>query len=360
MRIGILTFHTAHNYGAVLQCYALQEYLRSCGHEVEVIDYRLSVIQRDYRVFYWKRFISVRPLWMLKKIGRECRLMSARRQRYHAFEAFIQGRLRLTPLSSIMDRPFDRIVIGSDQVWNTSLTNGFSAYYWGAFPHPSVTGIVSYAASMQDSWPAEQDETISRLLQNFTAISVREQTLVPRLSVLASGRTVVAVADPTLLLSREQWDSIAVRPPIDAPYLLLYQVETHPNSLSIAKSVASDLGLKLVCLSVRLENENSRETLSTSPELFVGLFKYASFVVCSSFHGTVFSLIYNVPFYTIRMNKGKDNRVRSLLDQLGLQERFISNYVSGMVHELKTSQAISLHETPLLRTSFDYLSSVLK
>lgn len=320
MRIGILTFHCAHNYGAVLQCYALQEFLRQRGHDVRVIDYRPKAITNVYRWFDKKRIIRKNPLRSAIQII----LLYWKKKRYEKFEDFINSELQLAPVESIMRNPYDVIIIGSDQVWNYNLTNGFDEYYWGNFPHPSKTRIVSYAASMQDSWPEELNSTICRNLENFDYLSVRESALAVKLMRIYSSRTIYQVADPTLLLQREVWASLAKRHKISKPYLLLFQVEKRDKRTEeIAAKIANKEKLSIVQFLTAVDRKTSKVAMTNSPSEFVGLFMNAAFVVCSSFHGTVFSLIFNRPFVSVRMGVGKDNRVGNLLKTLGLEHHFI-------------------------------------
>ena len=334
MRIGILTFHAAHNYGAVLQCFALQTALQAEGFDVSVIDYRISSMLRTYKVLDWRRFVATKPAKMLRKIRSEVPLLPVRKRRFDAFEHFINSRLRLVPVSTISQRPFDYIIVGSDQVWNTKLTDGFDPYFWGRFARPAATKLISYAASRQDTWSQEEASEISARLSRWDAISVREHSLQTQLQDLMPEKPIKAVADPTLLLSSSEWSKLAVAPAISEPYLFFYQVEVSPKALQIAKAVAAELQLRLVCLSAHVGDACSPESEATSPEQFVGWFRHASFVVCTSFHGTVFSLIFRRPFLSIRMNQGKDNRVLSLLEKVGLQERFIADYHPGMAADV--------------------------
>lgn len=322
MRIGILTFHCAHNFGAVLQCYALQEFLKYRGHDVYVIDYKPKAITDVYRWFVLKRIIRKN----LYRAAKELLLLYWKKKRYDKFEDFINNRLHLAPVESIMKNPYDMIVIGSDQVWNYNLTNGFDDYYWGNFPHPENTRIVSYAASMQDNWPEEISPTIRKNLENFDCISVRESSLAKKLSSLTCGRRIYQVADPTLLLTREMWASLAIKPQIFKPYLLLFQVEgRNKKTEQIAETLSQIKNLPIVRFTTLVDWHTTRNVQTISPADFVGLFMNASFVVCSSFHGTVFSLIFNRPFVSVRMGVGKDNRVSNLLQQLGLGNHFIDS-----------------------------------
>lgn len=354
MRIGILTFHCAHNYGAVLQCYALQEFLTKKGHDVNVIDYRPKVITEVYKWFKKERIIRKNLFSALK----ELMLLPWKKRRYDQFRNFINCKLNLVPVGTITQKPFDVIIVGSDQVWNFNLTNGFDEYYWGNFPHPKNTLIISYAASMQDDWPEELSLRIKQNLENFSQISVRETSLATKLKEVSGGRNIFQVVDPTLLLNREDWDALAKVPKVTKPYLLLFQVETQNEKVErIAEEMAKRKNLPIVRLSTLVSWETSHMVKNTSPEEFVSLFKNASFVVCSSFHGTVFSLIFNRPFVSVRMGVGKDNRVDNLLRQLGLTDHFVDVLNTDSDY---TYNSVSEGLKALKENSVDFITSIDK
>ena len=323
MKIGILTYHYAHNYGAVLQCYALQEYLSSLGHTVKIIGYENSNIIKDYIVFDIRRFLMRNPISLLKRIFHEIKYYNVRRERHNAFEGFIKSRLNICKPQEIMSEPFDLIIIGSDQVWNYKLTNGFDFYYWGGFYHPKTTELATYAVSMQDNWPADIDEEIKKKISNFQYLSVREEKLAKKLSQIVPNRNINVVVDPTLLFKSYDWNKVAEKPQINFRYLLLYQVDTNSLAEAVAAKVAEELNVKIIRLFAQPDKPHSAEVANCSPCQFVGLFKYADFVVCSSFHGTVFSIMYKKPFYSIRV-PGKSSRVETLLEKFNLSEFLIS------------------------------------
>lgn len=354
MKIGILTFHCAYNYGAVLQCYALQKFLIQMGHDVSVIDYRPKSITNVYKWFKIRLILRKN----LYKSVKEMFLLYGRKKRYDTFRRFSENYQRLAPVSSINENPYDIILIGSDQVWNYDLTNGFDDYYWGNFPHPKNTLIISYAASMQDSWPNEMSIRIKQNLENFRQISVREISLAAKLTELSGGRRIFQVVDPTLLLDCEDWDVLAKAPRMEKPYLLLFQVgRRNKKTEHIAEEMAKRQNLPILRLSTLVSWETSRMVMNTSPEEFVGLFKNASFVVCSSFHGTVFSLIFNRPFVSVRMREGRDNRVENLLGQLGLTDHFVDVLNKDSDY---TYNSVSEGLKALKKNSVDYITSLDK
>lgn len=324
MRIGILTFHAAHNYGAVLQCYSLQEYLKSLGHDVSVINYQNKRMLSVYKRFRIGRILKKNPIQMIKNVYTEFSLYKKRQKRYLAFQKFIKGKLNLVPVETIERLPFDIIFIGSDQVWNYKLTYGFDSYYWGDFMRPPHTMLVSYAASMQDKWAESKNEIIKLKLKNFNFISVREASLARKLQILSPDKRIYHVVDPTLLLSTSIWNRIAIQPNIHSPYVLFYQVDVNPLAREIAKKIAEREGLKLLVISANIQNENDDVSISVSPADFVGLVKYSKMIVSASFHATVFSILLRKDFYSVKAH-GKNARINSLLSSLGLESRAIES-----------------------------------
>ncbi len=347
MKIGILTFHRAHNYGAILQAYALQEVLTSRGHYVEFIDYKSPHLLRIYKWFSWKRFIHKDIAISIK----ELKLLPKRKMRYDRFQHFIQDKLVLSKHSYNL-QSYDAVIIGSDQVWNTTLTFGFDPMYWGDWNHHH-TVVASYAASMEDIIAPNKKSGITRFLKNFDYISVREKDIKEQLKPLTN-KPIDVVVDPTLLLNREKWLDLGGKPLIEHDYILLYQVRNNNVALDIAHKIAAELKIKLVCLSARIDLCNDKVSISSGPLEFLNLFRHAKFVVCTSFHGTVFSIVYHVPFFSVILNDGKDARVINLLSQAGLSERGISEYTNHSLSPINWEHVDEYIEK-VRQKSMDYL-----
>lgn len=347
MKIGILTFHRAHNYGAILQAYALQEVLTNRGHDVKFIDYQSPHLLRIYKWFSWKRFIHKDMAISIK----ELRLLPKRKMRYDRFQRFIQDKLALTEHSYHLPS-YDAVIIGSDQVWNTTLTHGFDPMYWGIWNHRH-TIVASYAASMEDRIAPDKKSEIVRLLRNFDYISVREKSIKEQLSPLTD-KPIDVVVDPTLLLDREKWLNSGDKPIIEQGYVLLYQVRNNKVALDTAHKIAAKLKMKLVCLSARVDLYNDKAAISSGPSEFLSLFRHAKFVVCTSFHGTVFSIVYHIPFFSVILNDGKDARVMNLLSQIGLSERGISEYADHSLSPINW-ECVDKKVEEIRQKSLDYL-----
>lgn len=327
MKIGILTFHCAHNYGAVLQCYALQETLKSMGHEVEVIDYRPNFLT-------YSKFINFQNIkntsisTTLRKLIRELAVLPKKNIRYFVFNRFINKRLNLSTHNknySYIPAEYDIYIIGSDQVWNKKITNGYHNPYFASFPFPKGNKkYISYAASMESEDISKDTNILKKLLSNFDAISVREESLRQSLQELSQKR-ISLVLDPTLIADKTMWHKLAIKPRIKKKYVLVYEVRTNPHTIKFANNIAKQLNAEVVRLFAWVDRFNNKnEYKCESPENFLGWFKHAECIVTTSFHGTAFSIIFEKPFYTKELDNEGNSRSFSLLNKLGLDARIIN------------------------------------
>lgn len=333
MKIGILTFHRALNYGAILQCYALSQVLKEMGHEVEVIDYRPNYIEK-YRD-PWNVYAMTKAKGVVAKVKVALGILvylKPKRRAARKFNNFIAKYIRLSNkvVENIQDIPndYDVYVLGSDQIWNPVICDGYSTVFWGQFNHKEKSKIITYAASMRlMSIPEKDKEKIKNYLSSFHAISVRENSLNTLLYELNAINSSVVI-DPTLLASLDIFDKIAVRPSIDR-YVLLITLEKDSHAFEFAQRIANQLNCKIVRLAAvrnlhldRLRY-NAINKFGVKPEEYCGLFKYATCVVGISFHATAFSLMFKRNFYVLE-SEGRD-RAFNLLSYLGLEDRMVSS-----------------------------------
>ena len=314
MRIGILTFHRALNYGAVLQCYALQSVLQSLGHDVKVIDYR----QPDVELAYKPIVLS----WLLKKLPFPHKLLpylkdAARmRRRHKLFKPFEKQYLSLTSnayTDSIPD-DFDAYVVGSDQVWRLCQDGRPDRFYSGDFARGANSRLIGYAvSSTQRSVETMGAENLGHAIGRFDSFSFREANYAS-LTKKMTGLDVETTIDPTLLVDEKVWHEMADSPRRHKKYVLVYEVRTLAECPDMlirrATALAGRIGAEVVDVS-RLEIGVGE---------FVSYFRNAAAVVTSSFHATAFSIIFERPFYTYVLNDGKDSRYVDLLTSLGLSD----------------------------------------
>lgn len=330
MKIGILTFHFAQNYGALLQAYALQRYLQQLGHSVEIINYEPDWVERggpfrmpvskeavhaDLVIAYqkltrFKAFLSGKNLHPLFSDFRS-RYLTESNRKYRTLEA-----LRKDPPQC------DVYVCGSDQIWNPSVQAGLDPAYFLDF---GSARRVAYAASfgrndVEDSF----HELLSELLGEFFAIGVREKSgmdLVQRLS----GRRPAWVPDPALLLP--DYDEIIEPPGRDKDYLMSYVLRSGAGIGEVQQHIAERLNIEVVVPYNRQRRwKGVGSEVVCSPGQWLGLIKSARVVVTNSFHGTVFSILFKKPFITVALPDSKaslNDRMISMLDRLGLSDRML-------------------------------------
>lgn len=327
MKIGVLTFHCAHNYGAVLQCYATQEFLRSMGHDVEIINYRPTYLIEPYKIFSIRRTLSKNPIRLIRNIIKDLLVFRLRNKRWRGFERFINNHLNIGNIVTAGEIPtdYDVYIVGSDQIWNPKLTRGFDGVFFCCFQFlKEHRKFIAYAASMEaKDLDEESIGFYTNNLKHFDAISVRETDLLRLLQPLSS-TDIRHVLDPTLMAPVHIWDNFSSNEVIEKKYVVVYQVRTNKKTIDIANYIATQLGAEVKILVAWMEINSKNMYQDATPEDFVNTIRNAACVVTTSFHGTAFSVIFNRPFYTIKLNDGADSRSSSLLNSIGLSDRLIS------------------------------------
>lgn len=357
MKIGIITFHNALNYGAMLQAYALQKYLLLQGHDVEIIDYRQSYITQTWALISHKRLKGNYILGTIKRYLNEILWMFwFRLRRYNAFHSFLKKYLIISSRQNIKtenDIPeYDVYVIGSDQIWNYKLTNGLDRILCGCF-NKKGGKIVFYGASTQPiELNKEQKDFFKSSFKNVDLISVREIDLLPIYQPLTE-KKIEVVVDPTFLLERKFYDEIATKVNHKKDYLLVYEVATHPKVMDIAKTIANENNWDIIVIPSNVctkLNKNIRN--SAGPNDFLGYIREAKCVITTSFHGTVFSIKFQVPFYTFLLGTKTDSRSMNICNLLGLSDRLINEKTNIVFSKIDYSKIKKLD----LSTSFTFLN----
>lgn len=312
MKIAIYTFTAANNYGAVLQAYALKQFLCSLGAEVHDVDYRPQYLVERYRPFSrYRLFGKGNPL---KNTLKEILQYRTLRNKNQLFDQFRNKYLDLILPSEALES--DLYIIGSDQVWNYKITKG-DLILLGDIDG-SKGNVISYAASMEENLSETATKNFSKRLKDFSAISVRELSLQNKLQKDYDINSTLVV-DPTLLLSADEWKKVE-KPytKADKPYLLLYGFGFTKQDMTSVEAFSKEKGLRVIRLTTGSKFTGGYRN-DVSPEQFIYLFDNAEYVVTNSFHGTSFSLIFNKPFLEIPNHAlGLNKRVKSLFDLQGI------------------------------------------
>lgn len=329
MKVGILTFHASHNYGSMLQAYALQHTLTNLGVENEIINFRSdiqkSLIEPPLKVCH--------PRSSFYKIFKEPTKTIQLMRKYNRFELFIRKFLKVgIEINSpeqipayIAKNNFDTIITGSDQIWNPGCWD-FDMCYLADFPFRGKR--IAYAPSLgcaPEQISKEDEDRIRNAISKYDAISTRESQGKDFLSLLTD-KPVDVVLDPTLLLDSGDYATLATgKVDISEPYIFYYTPREDSGYFEKAIKLSKLTGLKLMVTQEYSEYRGSDiiRKLDCGPREFLTVIKNATYTIGNSFHLLVFSLIFGREFYLL--SKGPDSRMMSLLKPLGLQNRMIIN-----------------------------------
>lgn len=351
-KIGIITFHRADNYGAVLQAAALQRAIIWMEYRCEILDYDARIISKNYDVILKTSVVqTLKSLLEYKE----------RKHRKQVFDAFRNKQMLFSPpidkenLEIIADK-YDKIITGSDQVWNYNLTASDGAYFLDFVQNSHKK--LSYAASFgMGEIPVNKFAWYKDKLADFGHISVREKTGVELVKKI-TGNNAINDVDPVFLLSSSDWVQIMSARPTEKNYVLAYMCDE--ISASYAKKIADEKGLDLVNIVYyksyrhpKLNVGNCR--IDVSPDGFLSYIYYADYVVTGSFHATAFSIIFNKKFI-VSVPDNVGSRITDLLDMTELKGRALSTwtdiegeidweYVNNIVAKARETSLKNLQES---------------
>ncbi|MDD4369865.1 MAG: polysaccharide pyruvyl transferase family protein [Anaerostipes sp.] len=339
MKIGILTFHNAHNYGAVLQCWSLQTYLEKEGHEVVIINYRQPSIDASYALSKYKikkKFGSYKLDKIYNAFSKKYQMYCARKEepekakQHDKFEDFINHKLHVTNVYydyeelKLNPPKCDAYIAGSDQIWNPDLTGDLNETYLLQFGKKETLRI-SYAASLGKTEIIDSHQMyFAGALRNFDAVSVREKAAKTILQDLTA-REIVEVADPTFLLEKKDFESLMIPAKEKSKYIYVHNVHISiidERLNAIAEELSRRLDIPVIHNKAHYEIENQKGVFQGGVEEYLGMIHNAEYVVTNSFHTTVFSLIFHKEFITVP-HRTNPERMRHLLSKLGLEAHLI-------------------------------------
>ncbi|WP_026497684.1 polysaccharide pyruvyl transferase family protein [Butyrivibrio sp. WCD2001] len=344
MKCGILTFHFAHNYGAVLQAYALKNHIKSMGHEAEIIDYVPE---------HLKRFYSNNPFVngkRLRSVSKQIIRIHKNKMQFKRFGAFISDEL-------LDESSFDAdlLLCGSDQIWNNQITGNSPEYFAGV---GNYKRIASYAASFGSSELDEyQKDCIKKYLPGYSGISLREGDLLGKVSEL-SGKDVELVMDPVFLMDKQEWHSFSNKAinNYETDYILYYALRNDDELKDKAKKLSEKLSVKVYCIHPTGKDLKTEFTqlYDVGPYEFVNLIENAKYIVTNSFHAMAFSTIFGKKAIYKAYSK-TESRVPSLLkicDAKSSEEEGVDCYDLARVDKKKLDEKIASSKS-FLKTVLD-------
>lgn len=312
MSIGVFTFNDGTNYGATYQMYALQQVLKRYDERVEVVNY-----QHEKK----KNKINIRKIIFLPiKLIKEYKFKKFRKK-------YIKFSKTKYDTNLVKQNPpmYDVYITGSDQVWNPrTMSEDIRDVYFLHIGDEKIRRI-SYAPSIGVQTLEKKDEDyIRKKLERLDYISIREETGKELIKDLTS-KNVEVTLDPTLLLKKEDWMKIERNSNIPKEkYIFVYTIEPSEKVIDMINYIAQNRNMKIVHTGFLKKYQNEIRKPFVGPNEFLSLVHNADLVLTNSFHGTVFSLIYQKDFFAFPRGE-MNSRIKNLLEKVDLKNRFIED-----------------------------------
>lgn len=373
-KIGIVTFHSAHNCGSMLQAYALKTILNEkYKQNAEIINFVNSGSKNLYG------YIDFRPKKSAIKHNMHtllhCPAVKKSRKDYIEFSNKYlkptQKEYHTSKELSELDGKYDMFIAGGDQVWNIMCPDADDAYFLDFVKN---TKKVAYSPSLGGNNInefADDPKKYAEFLKDFDYLSVREPNGQKWIKDL-TGIEVPIIADPTLLLTKEEWLNQFDLPKIDEPFIFNYAFFHHnPTANLPIQKISEEMGMPVYVLDMkswyiyRLDKFGIKCFEKTGPTAFISLMANAEMVLTQSFHGTLFAALFHKHFWSYHapiIKKKDDDRATAIMEQLGVSDRYVviddlpnQDYMKKIDYS-NTDNLIN----DLRAKAFEYIESFLK
>lgn len=335
MKIGILTLSLHTNYGGILQAYALKTVLEKMGHEAWLIDTDLN------------RVSPTRQIWRLAKetvsyLKGEVSMINPKRVRHKAYlkytKPFIDHHIpKITKKFTAEDElrkatdkyGFEAYVVGSDQIWNTKYFKNIEVAFFSFLKEKNVIKL-SYAPSFGgDIWKYTEDQTrnCKELIKEFSGVSVREDVGIEFCKNHLDSKATF-VLDPTMLLTQEEYlQSLSINKKSKKGGIFTYVLDASPDKKKLIEEVSNRKQLEIYQLDIMEGYDSCPLEWRTKARVedWIKSFYDAEFIITDSFHGTVFSILFNKPFFVLINYERGASRFKSILNFFNLSHRIISS-----------------------------------
>ena len=363
MNIGIITQPLRYNYGGILQNFALQIVLKRLGHQVTTLDGEVKITNN-----FKRRIINIVKSFLLffrDKRGRILGIIPYRTT--HELlsintNKFIRQYINSKKISSFREVDYDVLIVGSDQVWRPSYSNLDEAYLDFVKNNKNIVKIAYSASFGSDIWEYSNEETIkySQLIKLFDAVSVREESGI-HLCRKYFNVDAIHVLDPTMLLNKEDYIKELNIENVEQSQgtLFYYFLDNDISKMDILKYVENELKIIPFTVNSKIESNNAsiHEQIQPPVENWLRAFYDAEFIITDSFHGSVFSMLFNKPFIVIA-NKKRGLARFKLLDIFHQEHRLIYSDNLSKIDIDTSLPNINLDE--MRKKSYSYLSENIK
>lgn len=361
MKTGIVTWFKHQNYGTVLQAYALQKYIKENFGECELINYMPPKAIKDKIKI--KNIIRKLKELTDKKGHDEIEYEKSKKKK---FTEFIQDNISLSKekIRNIkeLNNYYDIFICGSDQIWNK-----YNKYYYLKFVKDNKLKA-SYAPSFGRSEIGEDNKKRKQAILRLNCISTREdegKEIIKKMT----GKDVEVVVDPTLLLEKEEWSKMASENIVDGEYIICYLLGNKKENIENCYKIAKVLNKKIYFIPINYEQYKSKDYLQTAigPSEFLGLVKNASFVCTDSFHGLIFSIIFQKQYICLKRFNDNDkisqnSRIYSISKKLNLEDRILND--KNMIDELVKSKIeygqVTEYKEKYVKKSKEYIKTIFE
>lgn len=372
-QVGLITYHSPYNYGSVLQAYATQRAFRSLtGVEPEIVDYRPTEGDNYYRKLYFRHQgpkAILADLTMLPVQGK-------RERRAERFESFIDDDMGKTPkvykepdeLGELADR-YDVVISGSDQIFNKH-SNEMDRLGWEYIKPYTLAWSNARKVSYGSSPSSMTDDDIRKIapdLLKFDRLSAREDDACERLGRLL-GKPITNVCDPTLLLTGDQWSGIEKPYGSGLPeeYIFFYSLkrprpcmrDSFPRLRELSKRTGLPVAVVTPLGGYVPPSKELVNCLDAGPLEFLSLARGARGVITDSYHGTLFSLNFKRPFWTVE-KAATDSRKQRILEKLGMRGRIVESIDHIDFRDVDIDwDGVNERLGAFRQQSFDYITSL--
>lgn len=370
MKIALLSFHNAANYGAALQAYALEKFLLEQGIDCEYIDYvnkgRKNAYSMSYHII---SNLKKRNIVGAIKYAIGSPFMLLRKFR---FSKFYKKNLKCTSQRysnaeqiKVLNHIYDKFIVGSDQVWNMHNNGGDYVFLLNFVQDNSRKIAYSSSFGLAEIPHAERD-SYAKYLSEIRHIAVRESFGANMVREL-TGRQAKLVLDPVFLLTKEQWESIAPHKSICEKFIFYYTNKNGQEAEFLKQTGYKVSGRKQFKLSRNITprdfiDSSVRVKYTMAPEEFIRVIRDAELVVSASFHCISLAIILNKPFVAILTgDRGKDERILNILHLLGLKDRILSCKMRELDVEKKIDyKRVNAQIKELVKDSTEFLLNAIK
>lgn len=315
-KIGLLTYHHTTNFGSMLQTYALYKMVQELGFQCEIIDYRNETVEN--REFI-KKLYNCKSL---KEIKNHLQYSKYKKKKANAFKQFFENNFCVS--SEIYSKKnitqsngqYNCFLVGSDLVWDFTINDSDTTYMLDFVNN--LNKKIAFASSAGGSWNIDDINIVSKLLNRFNYIGVREKSICQQLNEELD-INVDFVCDPTMLFSKEKWDELVIDRYIEDEYILCYMANEDLSIYRDAIEYGKKKGLLVYLISYDWVPKNMNAIRPYKISDFLSLIKYAHTVFTASYHGMLFSLYFEKNFYYY--NRGWKSRMNSIANYLDVMDR---------------------------------------